>query len=151
MATVALSGNDTITINNTILTDLADGDCVVLTFPNEIATLKVGKNGNTIYGLNETGKQAEVKIRLIRGSADDKFLNSLLTQQQANFAGFVPMLGEFVKLIGDGKGAIINDTYILSGGVFNKQVEGKSNVEGDATQSVSEYMLRFSGSPRAIT
>ena len=37
MATVAMSGNDTISINNTILTDLADGDCVLLEYPTEIA------------------------------------------------------------------------------------------------------------------
>lgn len=151
MATVAMSGNDSIIINNVVMSDLADGDCVMLTFPSEIATLKVGKNGNTIYGLNETGKQCEVKLRVIRGSADDKFLNNLLTQQQANFAGFPLMIGEFIKLIGDGSGNILNDTYVLAGGVFNKQIEGKSNVEGDSLQSVAEYTLRFSSSPRALT
>lgn len=151
MATIALSGADTVKINNTVLADLADGDCVMLTFPSEIATLKVGKNGNTIYGLNETGKQAEVKIRLIRGSADDKFMNSLLAQQQANFSGTVLMIGEFIKALGDGQGNITSDTYILSGGIFAKQVEAKTNVEGDAAQSVAEYTLRFSGSPRVLT
>jgi len=153
MATVAMSGNDTISINNTVLTDLADGDCVMLTFPNEIASVKIGKNGNAIYGLNTTGQMSEVKIRLIRGSADDKFMNNLLTQQQLNFAGFALMIGEFVKLIGNGQGNIQNDTYIMSGGIFLKPVEAKTNVEGDALQSVSEYTLRFANNPaiRAIT
>lgn len=151
MATVALSGNDTITLNNTILSDLADGDCVMLSFPNDIATIKIGKNGNAIYGLNEMGQLAEVKIRVIRGSADDKFLNNLLAQQNNNFAGTTLMIGEFVKLIGDGQGNITNDTYILSGGVIRKQVEGKENVEGDTSQSVAEYTLHFAGAPRALT
>lgn len=153
MASVAMSGADTIQINNQILTDLADGDCVTLTFPNEIASLKIGKNGNAIYGLNTTGQMSEVKIRLIRGSADDKFLNNLLTQQQLNFSGFILMIGEFVKLIGDGQGNIQNDTYIMAGGVFSKPVEAKTNVEGDALQSVSEYMIRFANNPaiRALT
>ena len=151
MATVAMSGSDSIQINNTILTDLADGDCIVLEFPNEIASVKTGKNGNAIYGLNESGKQATVRIRLIRGSADDKFMNNLLAQQQANFAGTVLLIGEFAKLIGDGKGNITNDIYITSGGVFTKQVMGKTNVEGDSTQSVAEYEIRFSNSPRALT
>lgn len=151
MATVALSGNDVININNTVLADLADGDCVVLDFPTEIASVKTGKNGNSIYGLNETGKQAEVKVRVIRGSSDDKFLSNLLSQQQANFAGTVLMIGQFVKLIGDGKGNITNDTYIMSGGVFIKQVMGKTNVEGQPEQSVAEYTLRFSNAPRTLT
>lgn len=151
MSAVAMSGNDTIIINNTPLTDLADADVAVLEFPNEIATVKTGKNGNSIYGLNETGKQATLKIRVIRGSADDKFLNNLLAQQQTNFAGFVLMIGEFVKIIGGGQGNITSDTYITSGGVFVKQVMAKSNVEGDAAQSVAEYEIKFSNAPRALT
>ena len=151
MSTIALSGSDTININDRVFADLADGDCVKLTFPNEIASVKTGKNGNSIYGLNESGKQADLEIRLIRGSADDKFMNGLLAQQQANFAGFVLMIGEFIKKLGDGAGNISSDTYIVSGGVFTKQVEGKTNVDGDTEQSVSMYTLKFSNSPRVIT
>lgn len=151
MSTVALSGSDTIIINNRPLADLADQNCVELTFPNEIASVKTGKNGNSIYGLNETGKQSEVKVRVIRGSADDKFLNNLLAQQQANFAGFVLMIGQFIKKIGDGAGNIASDTYIMSGGVFTKQVEAKMNVEGESEQSVCIYTIKFSNNPRVIT
>ncbi len=151
MASQALSGADTVNINDRILTDLADGDCVKLTFPNEIANVKTGKNGNAIYGLNEMGKQCEVELRLIRGSADDKFMNSLLAQQQLNFAGTVLMIGQFIKKLGDGKGNTTSDTYIMSGGVFVNQVEGKMNVEGDTEQSISIYKMKFSNSPRVIT
>lgn len=151
MATVALTGADTIIINDRILADLADGNCVELTFPNDIASVKTGKNGNSIYGLNETGKQCEVKVRLVRGSADDKFLNSLLAQQQNNFAGTVLLIGEFIKKLGDGAGNITSDTYIMSGGVFNKQVEAKMNVDGESEQSVAIYMMKYSNSPRTIT
>lgn len=152
MPAVALSGNDTITINNRVLTDLADENVVELTFPNDIAKVKTGKNGNSIYGLDETGKQAEVKLRVLRGSADDKFLNGLLQLQNNNFAGSVLMIGQFTKFIGTGVkgGQLINDTYNLSGGVFTKQVEGKSNVAGDTDQSISMYTIRFSNAPRAI-
>lgn len=148
--TVALSGNDTVMINNRIFKDLADGDCAALTFPNDIAQLKTGKNGNAIYGLNESGRQAEFKLRLVRGSADDKFMNNLLVQQQADFAGTILMFGQFVKKLGDGAGNITSDTYIVSGGVFNKEVEAKTNVEGDTEQSVAIYMIKFSNAPRAI-
>lgn len=150
MATVSMTGNDTIIINERVLTDLADGDCVNLTFPDDIANLAKGKNGNTIYSLNESGKRAENVIRVIRGSDDDKYLNNLLTQMQANFAGFILMTGEFIKKVGDGKGTITNDTYILSGGIFTKQVEAKNNVAGETEQSVSIYTLQFANAPRAI-
>jgi hypothetical protein len=151
MSTVAMSGNDTIIVNGRPITDLADGDCAVLSFPNEIANVKTGKNGNSIYGLNESGKQSEFVLRVIRASSDDKFLNNLLVQQQANFAGFPLMNAELVKQVGDGAGNVAGDTYICGGGIFTKQVEAKSNVEGDSAQSVSEYRMKFSNAPRAIT
>lgn len=151
MSTVALSGSDTVMIQNRILADLADQNCVELSFPNDIASVKTGKNGNSIYGLNETGNQAEVKIRLVRGSADDKFMNGLLAQQAANFAGMVLLFGSFIKKLGDGLGNITSDTYIMSGGVFTKRVEGKMNVDGDSEQSVAIYTIKFSNAPRVLT
>jgi hypothetical protein len=151
MSAVALSGSDTIVINGYLFVDLADENVVELTFPSDIAQVKTGKNGNSIYGLNETGKQCEMKLRVLRGGADDQFLNNLLIQQQANFAGTVLMQGTFIKKIGDGQGNITSDTYVMSGGVFTKQVEGKSNVAGDTEQSIAIYMIKFSNSPRAIT
>lgn len=151
MSSVAMSGNDTIIINNHVFNDLGTGDCINLTFPNEIASVKTGKNGNSIYGLNETGKQAELDIMVLRGSTDDKFMNSLLAQQQNNFAGFPLMSGQFIKKIGDGQSNITSDTYIVGGGVFMKQVEGKTNVEGDEQQSLATYKLRFSNAPRTLT
>ncbi len=151
MPTVAMSGNDTVVLNNRVLADFADDNVAELTFPNEIATVKTGKNGNSIYGLNESGNQADFKVRLIRGSADDKFLNGLLAQQMNNFAGFPLMPGQFTKKIGDGRGNVTSDTYITSGGVFSKRVEGKSNVSGDSEQSTATYEIRFANAPRAIT
>lgn len=151
MSTVALSGNDTVIINNRIFADLADVNCIELTFPNDIANVKTGKNGNSIYGLNETGRQCEMKLRLIRASSDDKFMQSLLSQQQLNFAGTVLLIGQFIKRVGDGKGNVSSDIYILSGGVFNKQVPAKTNTEGETEQSISEYMLKFTNAPRTLT
>jgi hypothetical protein len=151
MSSVALSGSDVVNINNRIFNDLPDADCFVLTFPNAISQTKTGKNGNSIYGLNESGRQCEAVVRVLRGSADDKYLLNLLTQQQSNFAGTVLLIGEFVKQIGDGAGNIASDTYILSGGVFDKQVEAKMNTEGDTEQSIATYHMKFTNSPRVLT
>lgn len=151
MSVAVLSGQDTVIINNRVFNNLADANCVELTFQNDISQVKTGKNGNSIYGLNETGKQCEVKIRLIRGSSDDQFMNQLLSNQQANFSGTVLLIGQFIKKLGDGAGNISSDTYIMSGGVFQRQVDGKMNTDGDVDQSVSMYMLKFSNSPRVIT
>lgn len=150
MSVVSLSGNDIVKINERILADFASDDIAVLTFPNDLATLKTGKNGNTIYASNETGKQAELVLKVIRGSSDDKFLSNLLNSQKLNFSSFVLMTSELIKRIGDGSGNIISDTYILSGGIFKKEVEAKSNVAGDVEQSVSTYSMIFALAPRAI-
>lgn len=151
MSTVALSGDDTVNLNNRVFSNFADGTCVDLTFPNDIANVKTGKDGNAIYGLNESGKQCEVKLRVIRGSSDDKFLNNLLAQQQANFSGTVLLIGQFIKKLGDGAGNITSDTYIMSGGVFTKIPEAKTNVEGETEQSVVIYTIKFSNAPRVLT
>lgn len=153
MAIAALSGNDTISINNRVFADLASGDVVMIKFPNEISNVKIGKNGNAIYGLNTTGQQSEAEIHLIRGSADDQFMNALLTAQQNNFAGTVLLNGVFIKKLGDGLGNITSDTYVMSGGVFTKIPEAKSNVEGDTAQSEVIYTVKFANQPavRAIT
>lgn len=151
MPTIALSGQDTIIIQNQVIQALADQNVVELTFPNDIATVKTGKNGNSIFGYNATGQNADVKVRTIRGSADDQFLNNLLSQQQANFSGATLLSGEFIKKLGDGSGNITNDTYVLSAGVFQKQVGAKSNVDGDTEQSVSEYMIKFASVVRVVT
>lgn len=150
MSTVAMSGNDSMILNGRVFNDLADQDAIALTFPNDIAKVTVGKNGNAIYALDETGRQAQLVVRVVRGSSDDKFLNNLLVQQQNNFAGTVLMFGQFIKQIGDGAGNITQDKYILSGGVFTKPVEGKDNVAGDTSASISMYTMMFSNAPRAI-
>jgi hypothetical protein len=150
MDSVAMTGNDTLGLNGTLLTGLADGDCVEITFEGDIATVKRGKNGNTIYALNEAGMVAAVKIRTILGGMADKFMNGLLSSQRANFAGFPLMTGKFVKKVGDGTGVITTITYPLRGGIFTKNVGGANNVEGDIKGGIAEYMLKFSNAPRAI-
>jgi len=147
----SLTGSDTVVINDRNFADFAEGDVATLDFENNIAELKTGKNGNTIYAINETGRQCTVVLRVLRGSSDDKYLNNLLEQQSANFSGTVLMFGEFVKRVGDGLGNVLQDTYILSGGILTTRVGAKSNVEGDTEQSVSVYNMKFSNAPRALT
>lgn len=150
MSVIAMSGNDTVQINERVLSDYADGDIATLTFPNGLVEVKTGKNGNSIFAFNNQGRQAEMMVRLIRGSADDKFLQSLLTQMENNFSGFVLLAGSFVKVVGDGAGNNTNDTYVGSGGVFVKRVEAKSNSDGDTGQSVAEYHLKWANAVRVI-
>lgn len=151
MGAVSLTGADTVTLNNRVFADFADANYGELTFPNDIAGVKTGKNQNSIYAENATGRQCEFKLRILRGSSDDKFMNGLLSQQLANFSATVLLIGQFIKKVGDGQGNIASDIYNVSGGVFTKQVEAKSNAEGDIEQSVAIYMMKFTLAPRSIT
>ena len=150
MAETSLTGKDVIKVNNRLITALADGDVGALTYPNNLVEVKTGKSGNSIYALNETGRQCEVTLRVIRGSADDRYLNGQIALQQSDFAAFPLLTGEIVKRIGDGQGNVKDDTYILSGGVFSKLPEAKTNTDGDTDQSVVTYNLKYTNAPRTI-
>ncbi len=148
--TVALSGDDTTNIAGRVLADQADGDVTELGMPNEVAKVKTGKNGNSIYSFDATGQQTDAKIRVLRGSDDDRFLNDIVQQWVRDPAAFVLLDGEFVKRIGDGRGVITHDTYVMSGGVPTKNVPATENVEGGTDQSVAVYEFKFTNVQRAL-
>lgn len=148
--TIAMSGNDTLQLNLRNFVDFADGDITTLEFPNDIAGVKTGKNGNTIYSINQEGRNAVLILKVLRGSPDDKFLLGLLANQQNDFAGFTLIQGEFVKKIGDGKGNVSSDIYSLQSGIFTKIPSAKSNQSGDTDQSTSTYTITFGNAPRTI-
>ena len=56
---MTLTGEDTIILNEAVLTDLADGDVGTLDFPNDIMAMSTGKNKNTIFAKDESGCNAE--------------------------------------------------------------------------------------------
>lgn len=147
---VALTGNDTTIIGTRTFKDLATGDCVSLAFPNNLAEAKVGKNGNTLYAFNSSGKQTTVTIRVIRGSADDKHLASEMSSFINDPAAYVLLSGEFIKRVGDGNGNITADIYLMRGGIVQKIPDAKENVEGDTEQAVSIYQLLFANGGRIM-
>ncbi len=149
--TIALTGNDSIIIDGLPLDfGLANGDVATLTFPNDITSATTGKNGNSIIALNETGKIAELSVRVLRGSSDDKTLNSKFKTMEADLPSFTLITASIIKKIGDGQSNVTEDTYALSGGTFSKRVETTSNVEGDIEQGVSVYNIRFTNSSRNL-
>jgi len=151
MTTFRVIGKDTIKINDRILADFGPGDIGKLTFNTDIVTVKTGKNGNTIFSANESGNQATLEVQVLRGSEDDKYLNTLHNLQKSDLPNFVLMNGEISKNIGDGDGNVIVDTYILTGGIFTKNIDTTSNVEGDTNQVIAIYTLQFALAPRAIS
>ena len=150
MSVEALTGADVIQINGRILTDLADGDTGVIEFPNDVGNVKTGKNGNSIFAFNATGRNANLTLRVMLGSADDKYLNSLLQSWIKDSAAFTTMNGQFVKKVGDGVGNVNTVTYDMTGGIFRRPIAVKENMEGDTEQAVAVYQFAFADGKRSI-
>lgn len=148
---VTLTGDDVVILSDRILADLADGDAVVIDVPNDIVTGKKGKNGNVTISFNAQGEVVDVTLRVLKGSADDKYLNSELNSYRQNKSGYVLLTAEFIKNVGDGEGNIIKEIYTLSAGFIKKLPAVKDNVEGDNEQSVSVYALQFMNANRSMT
>ena len=147
---VSLTGNDVVVLDGRVFHGVADADYVHLEFDNDIANLKVSKDGNTIFALNETGNIVKVTMRLLVGCADDVVLNSRFQQMKNDFSGFTLMAGSFTKRVGDGAGNIKNVVYSMANGIFKRMVPAKSNAEGDTEQSVAVYEMLFRNQSRAI-
>lgn len=153
---VSLTGKDTIAIGSRgaalrILADLGDGDTGAVDFPNNLVEGKVGKDGNTIFAFNSTGATSTLTIRVLRGSADDKYLNAELNRYKRDPAAYTLLAGEIVKRIGQGDGTVVNDTYVMNGGIIQKYPVVKENVEGDTEQAVSIWQIFFANNDRAIS
>lgn len=150
MTTYNLVSDGTLTLWDRVFNDFADDDISAITFPNDLVTLKTGKNGNTIYSKNEPGRNATAVVRLIRGSSDDQFIQNKLTSMKRDFVSTELASGEFALRLGDGSGNIARDVYTLKGGVITRIPDGKENVSGDTVQGVSIYTINFADADRSI-
>lgn len=145
-----VTSNDTLTLNGHVFVDLATDDVTMISFPTPVVTRKTGKNGNTLFAQNAQGLNADLTLRLMRGSADDQFMQQLINTAPADFPSTQLLTGTFVKRLGDGQGNVVSDIYNLQGGVISKQIDGKENVSGDTTQGEAVYNVIFASGARSI-
>lgn len=150
MSETSLTGQDTVQIDGRIITALADGTPFDLTFPNDFGTMKIGKNGNTIYAKNTMGLLADVALRVLIGSSDDQYLLGRMAQWYQDESLFVLMTATFVKRVGDGQGNYQSKIFQCTGGYFKRQVDTKTVAEGDTDQSVQTYHMQFICVPPSI-
>ena len=148
---VSLTGDDSIIINGQTLVDFADGDTAVLDFPNDLTKVKTGKDGNSVFALDNTGRQVTLVLRLLRAGADDNFLLALFNTYLQNPPAFSLLTGEFIKNIGDGQGNVTQDIYQLSGGIFKRGQNVMENAEGNVEQAIVVWNLLFTNAPRSLT
>ena len=148
-ASYALTGSDTIIINDVPLKNFADGDIGTLEIQNDLFALSTGKNGNSIFAYDEAGRNATLTVRILMSSNDDKRLNGLVPEHE-NFASTILINGSVVKMIGDGQGNISYNTYLLKGGMVQRKPNMSSNVNGETAQAIVEYTIQFADAERSI-
>ena len=148
-STYTLTGDDTIIINDIPLKDFADGDNATLELPNNLMEISTGKDGNTIFALNEAGNNATLTVRPLLSSETDKRLNGLIPQSDS-FASYVLLTGSVVKQVGDGAGNISYNSYVMQGGMVQRKPGVKTNVNGDTSQAIVEYVIQFANAARVI-
>jgi len=147
---VSLTGKDVVTLNGRVFRDFANGDIAKLDFDEDLVNVEASKDGNIIYALNEKGKMASMELRLLLGSSDDRYINSLMASQLSDLSAFILIAGAFVKRVGDGQGNVKNVIYNTLGGIVRRQPSAKSNTTGDVEQSVAVWMFKFGNNTRAI-
>jgi len=147
---VSLTGDDTIIIGGQLITDFAIGVVAEITFPEDMVKVTRGKNGNTMYALNNQGWQSEVKLKILLGGPNDAFLNAQMVGMQSNFSGYTLLSGVFIKNVGDGLGNIKPVTYLMSGGVIKKNPMAQSVAEGTPEQSLAEWDFIFGNNGRQV-
>lgn len=145
----ALTGHDTIILNDLPIKDFADGDIGSLEISNDLFSMQTGKNGNTIFAYDESGRNATLTLRILMSSNDDKRLNGLVPKHEG-FESTILINGSVVKMIGDGAGNISYNTYLLKGGMIQRKPNMTSNVNGEPNQAVVEYVIQFADAERSI-
>lgn len=145
----ALTGKDVLQIDGRIISDLADADSISFAPEEELAVVKAGKNGNSIFSENRKGKMGKLTLRLVLGSPDDKYLNSRLHEQLLDFSKFILLAATYSKRSGDGGGKQTTVVYQFSGGLFSKAIPAKTSSEGDTEQSVAVYEMMYANHDRS--
>ena len=149
-AITTITGKDTLTLNGRVFADFATDDTSVLQMPNKLVDIKTGKNGNTVFALNNTGYNGKLALKLMRGSPDDQFMLGLLNTMTGNFPATVLINGNFVKNMGDGTGTTLNDSYTLSAGLIDQIPDAKDNASGETDQATTTYNIMFAQISRGI-
>lgn len=148
------TAQDTITMTDYngkwLLADFADGTAAELSAPNELSSMTTGYNGNGLGAHNEPGRQRELTLKVIKGSADDKRLNTNYTLWRNRDIRFQPLQASFTKNVAHTSGSMTNDTVECFFGLPAGQPVQMLDTAGNIEQVVSVYMIRFANSNRTM-
>jgi hypothetical protein len=147
---ISLIGNDTLVINGRSLLNFAGPLSAKFEFPDDVTTVQLGKNGNAVIALKNSGKRMNGEVNLLIGSDDDQYFNALLSAYLADPPSFALMPITFTKRSGDGQQNVTNITYIGTGGIFMKIPMVQDQAEGESEQGTTKWMFAWPQVIRAI-
>ena len=150
----AYTGQDTIVVEDYdgkfTLSDFADGTVAEVTAPNEASTTNTGYNGNSLGAHNEPGRQRQVTLRVVKGSDDDKRLNTSYTLWQNKDLRFKPLKMDFTKRVSHSDGSVTNETQQCFFGLPVNPPVPMVDTTVNTDQVVSVYTFRFGNSKRTL-
>jgi len=149
LGTLSLTGADTIYFGTRLITDFSAGEVAKLTYANDLATVKTGKNGNTIYAYNSSSSQSSLDIKVIKGSDDDSVLQGRVQAYKYDPVGYKVDEVSITKSYGDGGKKVTNEKFQLQAGIPTKQVDATVNVDGDTDQAIAVYTWTFANTVRS--
>jgi hypothetical protein len=138
------SGNDTVEIDGRHLTDFADGDVAVLSYPNQKISKFSGDDENTITVANTAGNQVQLQLRLLQNSRDYQYLKLRMAQQDYDLVSMLKLTGSFTKITGDETGNVNKDTINCYGGNFLNGVQFTKGKSGNVEVAVAVFTILFS-------
>lgn len=150
MTIYALTGNDSLIINDRVITQFSDGSTINIAYQNDRVGVSTGKNDNTIFSDNRQGSNAVLNLRILKGGKDDKFFNGLSILQDKDLPSFPLMNGSFTKRVGDGSGKVTFDSYVILGGAFQRYPDSQENLNGETEQGTTVYTIVFAKAKRAL-
>ena len=139
------TGADTIIIDDKLINDLADGNCISITFPISNVNIVDGKDGNVIVSKVE-GQRIDVTIRVLVNGETDKYLTNKFYQYRNDSVGYVGFDATFRKKTGDGKGNKTAKEVIGKVGFVDKLPDTVTNTAGDVANGIAEYVIHFAKS-----
>jgi hypothetical protein len=144
MANIVIPGDgSTLTLNGYAFQDLADGDVITLTFPNDKTSHTVGQNGNSVVKDRINGDVCEVTVNVLKFGSDDIFLNPYSELGASNGLLNGTLQRNFVK---DGKDFV--ESYQLSGGSVMTKPDNTINTQDG--EELLAYNIRFTFGKRVI-
>ena len=133
----------TLTLNGYAFQDLADGDVIALTFPNDKTAHTIGTNGTATIKDRLNGDVGEMTVNVMKYGNDDTYLSPFAENGVSNGVLTGTLQRNYIK---DGSDFV--ESYNLSAGAVMKKPDNTINTQDG--EELMAYSIRFAFVRRVI-